>query len=110
MGTINEIRAKNPEFTADPLIKGWYGAMVSGDPLDAKAAAFDVISRQATHRLPKIMMDPKWLGTTWQRTVDVMEKYNEPGKFTAFISCEWTSNGEVGQNLHRNVIFRDNGD
>ena len=55
-------------------------------------------------------MDPKWMVSAWEKNVDIMEKYNEPGKFTAFIAYEWTSNGEDGQNLHRNVIFRDNAD
>ena len=106
MGTINQIRDKNPEFMADPIVKGWADDLSSGDPTRGRAAAFGVINRQATKTLPKVMMDPKWLGTAWEKTVDIMEKYNEPGKFTAFIAYEWTSNGDNGQILHRNVIFR----
>ena len=42
----------------------------------------------------------------WKKTIDAAEEANEPGKFTAFIGFEWTS-GTGGNNLHRNVIFRD---
>ena len=45
----------------------------------------------------------------WERITTSAEKYNEPGKFTAFIGFEWTSAPD-GNNLHRNVIFRDGKD
>ncbi len=44
----------------------------------------------------------------WQQTIDAADEANDPGRFTAFIGFEWTS-GTGGNNLHRNVIFRDNG-
>jgi hypothetical protein len=42
----------------------------------------------------------------WQRLTAAAEKYNAPGLFTAIIGYEWTS-GPNGNNLHRNVLFRD---
>ena len=44
--------------------------------------------------------------TIWQECVDAAEEFNEPGVFTALIGFEWTSLVS-GNNLHRNVIFRD---
>jgi len=109
MGTINELQAGNPEMMADPTAKRWKEMMAAGGD-EALAAKKEAVAAQATKSLPKVFMDPKWMVSAWEKTVDIMEKYNEPGKFTAFIAYEWTSNGENGQNLHRNVIFRDNGD
>jgi hypothetical protein len=77
---------------------------------EAGMARSEAIRAQATGKLPAVFMDPKWMVSAWEKNVDIMEKYNEPGKFTAFISYEWTSNGDGGENLHRNIIFRDDAD
>ncbi len=44
--------------------------------------------------------------TMWERITEYAEQFNQPGVFTALIGYEWTSSPE-GNNLHRNVIFRD---
>jgi hypothetical protein len=109
MGAIGEMKAGNPEFMADPRIKKWHDMMGQG-PAQAMAATIELVRAQASRNMPKPFMDEKWVASAWQKTVDIMEKYNEPGKFTAFISYEWTSNALSGENLHRNVIFRGNAD
>lgn len=47
--------------------------------------------------------------TMWQRMTEAAERHNSPGAFTALIGYEWTS-GPQGNNLHRNIVFRDGKD
>jgi hypothetical protein len=54
----------------------------------------------------KALMSPEVAGTIWKQNVDLADKANEPGKFTAFCSYEWTSMPN-NMNLHRNVFFKD---
>jgi hypothetical protein len=44
----------------------------------------------------------------WGEVIKAADEANDPGRFTAFIGYEWTSN-TGGNNLHRNIIFRDDG-
>lgn len=110
MGTINEIRAGNPEMISDPFLKRMYEAMSSNDEKKAASATMELINLQSNGKLPKQVMDPKWMATAWDKTTAIADKYNEPGKFSALIGYEWTVNAGGGDNLHRNVIYRDGAD
>jgi hypothetical protein len=107
MGVINEIIAGNAEMMEDETLAGWREALTSGDEEAAAAAKSELIIMQSEERLPPAVMDPKWMVSAWERTVQAAEEFYRPGQFTTFIAYEWTVNANGGNNLHRNVIFRD---
>lgn len=110
MGVINQLIAGNPEMMSNKILRRWNDALNSGDEKAASDAKSELIVMQAQGKLPDIVMDPKWMKSAWEKTVDTAEKFNEPGEFSTFIAFEWTVNAGGGDNLHRNVIFRDGAD
>lgn len=52
------------------------------------------------------LMSPAVAGTVWKKNIELADQANEPGKFTAFASYEWTSMPN-NMNLHRNIFFKD---
>ncbi len=106
MGVVNEVVAGNEELMADPVIAEWVALTRTGEE-GANEAKLDLISRQSNGTLPDLLMDPKWMESAWKSTVEIADRYDEPGKFSALIGYEWTVNADGGNNLHRNVIFRD---
>ncbi|GKS59344.1 hypothetical protein YTPLAS18_28710 [Nitrospira sp.] len=109
MGFFPDLFAGNPELLADPTGRKWYDMIQSGKGAEA---ALEIIVAFSHGTFPeKLMYFPGTRGYrgAWRETIKAAETYNEPGRFTAFIGFEWTSN-TGGNNLHRNVIFRDNGD
>ncbi|MDP3676391.1 MAG: DUF3604 domain-containing protein [Novosphingobium sp.] len=97
----------------DPVMKRWHDMLNAGPEQSLRATA-ELIDARARNDLPKGMTDDpetqnKRTRSIWNDHIATVERYNEPGKFTAMLGFEFTlMNG--GRNLHRNVIFRDGGD
>ena len=106
MGIMSEVIAGNPKLMTDPVLKRWNKQM-NADAQQAYAAVLEGIALQGKGQLPTPMKDPAVALDMWHKMTTVMERYNDPGRFTAFIAYEWTSNYGGGNNLHRNVIYRD---
>jgi Protein of unknown function (DUF3604) len=105
MGVMNEVALGNPQLLTDPQVNAWHQAIKAGGETAVKAA-YEVVTALSSGKIPPVMLDPKLTRSLWERQTAIMEKYNDPGRFTAFIGYEWTSNNS-GNNLHRNVIYRD---
>jgi hypothetical protein len=112
LGLMYEVFDGNPAFVSDPTLARWGEALKAGGKA-ASDATNELISAQAQGTLPPAIKDPKVVGpvmqSVWQAYTATAEKYNEPGHFTAMIAYEWTS-VPGGNNLHRNVLFRDGKD
>jgi hypothetical protein len=107
MGFFPQLIGGDPTLLATPQGRKWYDEINSGN---GAQAAVDIITSFGKGQMPKGFPTP---GTpayrsAWRETIKAADEANEPGRFTAFIGYEWTSNAG-GNNLHRNIIWRDNG-
>jgi hypothetical protein len=104
LGTVRESINPNGPFAKSE----WFTTMTSTDPKVSAAAFQKLLGSTVVNKPIAEFNQPELLRSSWQTYSAAAEKYNKPGKFTAFVGFEWTSMPQ-SQNLHRCVIFRDKG-
>jgi Protein of unknown function (DUF3604) len=110
-GFFPKLFAGDPNFLADPTGKRWYEMIQQGGQ-EAVKVATEVIDNFSKGTFPPALASlpgSETYRSAWEKDIRAAETYNEPGRFSAFIGYEWTSN-TGGNNLHRVVVFRDGAD
>ena len=105
LGTMVELLKGNPQLMKDPTLKRWYELFNSG-PEGGQKAYTEMNAASAQGKMPAGMADPNLARTIWDKYVKTADAFNEPGRFTALIGYEYTSNYKTN-NLHRVVVYRD---
>lgn len=111
MGMITDLAKGAPNIMASEQGARWSRALQEGGEASA-SAALDLITTFSQGKMdPALIADyspgSPIYASVWENMVDIVEAYNDPGNFTAIHGFEWTSLIR-GNNMHRNVIFRDN--
>ncbi len=96
----------------DPTLRRWHDMMRESNEGSQRAVA-EIINAAATGKVPEAMKpnaeSAKRQHKIWSDYTSIMERYNEPGKFTTLLGFEFTLMPN-GNNLHRVVVFRDGKD
>lgn len=112
LGATKELYNAPRLLVRDPLLREWWDKMHESPEGSLKVTA-EMVDRAARNDLPEALIDPvsqnKRIGKLWRAHNKTVDRYNEPGKFSAFVGFEYTPMPN-GNNLHRVVMFRDGAD
>jgi len=102
-GLMPQLLSGDAQILFSPIGKEWYEKLTAGDPQIAFETAMEIVSSLSDDVPP--IDNPKAVKHAWEAYTALTERYNEPGVFSAIIGYEYTTEG--ANNLHRNVLFRD---
>ncbi len=109
LGATKELYEAPRLLVRDPLLRRWWDQMHESEE-GSIAVTGELIDRAARGDLPESLTDAeeqnKRIGKLWRAHNKIIDRYNQPGKFSAFVGFEYTPMPQ-GNNLHRVVMFRD---
>ncbi len=96
----------------DETILRWYDMMHESPEQSARAIG-ELIAAAASGDIPEAFANDEGADARtediWNTQLSILDRYNEPGVFSAIAGYEWTAMPD-GNNLHRVVMFRDGSD
>ena len=105
-GLMPQLLKGDPAIVGTDKGRRWFDMLQKGGD-NVYTAAIEIIGTLSEREAP--IKSPQAVRSAWQMNNATADKYNEPGRFTAFVGYEWTSMPN-GNNLHRVVVFRDGAD
>ena len=103
-GVLKDLVNPDSPLSKSDFAKGF--AKGIKDPKSGQQYVSQLIGTLLTNSPMPEYVTPDLLTGNWAKYVETANKYNKPGNFTTIIAYEWTSIPD-GQNMHRNVFFRD---
>ena len=100
LGMFKRIENRDLEILKTPLGKRWRKYMDQNDP-----NLFTEFVDGLDGRLEDTFSKEDYI-PIWKEITENVDKFNQPGVFTALIGYEWTP-APTGDNLHRVVVFKD---
>ncbi len=101
LGVVQAARAPSHPIRKLPLIQAWTGPDPGRRRLAQKRIRGTFGAQQG---IPALTHDSV-LRPAWSALVELANRTNAPGTFSAFVGFEYSATAE-GRNLHRNVLFR----
>lgn len=107
LGLAPMIAEANYDLLQTEWGKKFYDMVQNGEGYEA----FLLWGTEGISKGKDLIDSPKIVRSVWDRQIELADKHNDPGSFTAFIGFEWTSINTLEQpsNLHRVVMFKEDG-
>lgn len=103
MGVVQGVAAANEDLLSTEEGRLWSGLASKGEAGLLQVVG-EMVNDGATGSRRDVSKD--FERSVWQDVGKIADRYNDPGRFTAFVGYEYSSLPE-GDNLHRVVVFRD---